>query len=503
MYTMTDIQAIREAYYRKGYTISTIANNTGIDRKTVRKFIMRDNWNMPQNEQASHESILDPFTPIIDAWLADDLTHRAKQRHTAKRVYQRLVEEQGKEGFPCSYRTVAAYVAEVKKARAASNSGFLPLDHPKGEAQGDFGEADFYEHDALMHGSYFVLAFPHSNAGFLQLYKGQDFECLAQGFMDIFNHIGKVAHTVRLDNASTMVQKILKHGERSVTERFRRLCEHYGSTPVFCNAAKGNEKGSVENKVGYLRRNLLVPVPHIESLKDYNATLLTQCDEDHARNHFRLDRPIAELFQEDLKAMHALPEIVFDAARYETVRTDAYACFTLDQGRHRYSTAPKYAGSLLSVRCDAFDVIVFNDSGREIVRHERLRGEAKQERIDWLPYLSQLSHRPAALKYTPVYEMLPNDMREWLSEQPRDAVGKALGLIAALTVRSGFDSACQAVTSSLRCGVTDADSLLALHDRLFDYGEFTPPLANAPSIDAPRVLFTPSRYDEMLPLETL
>jgi hypothetical protein len=99
--------------------------------------------------------------------------------------------------------------------------------------------------------------------------------------------------------------------------------------------------------------------------------------------------------------------------------------------------------------------------------------------------------------------MLPNDMREWLSEQPRDAVGKALGLVAALTVRSGFDSACQAVTNSLRCGVTDADSLLALHDRLLDYGEFTPALANAPSIDAPRVLFTPSRYDEMLSMETL
>lgn len=499
MYTMTDIQELREAYYRKGYTISALAKNSGMDRKTVRKFIMQDDWNMPHNKSTVHESVLDPFKPIIDAWLAEDLTHRAKQRHTAKRVFTRLVEEKGEEGFSCSYRTVAAYVAEVKKAKAASNGGFLPLEHPKGEAQGDFGEADFYERDALIHGSYFVLSFPYSNAGFMQLYKGQDFECLAQGFMDIFSHIGKAAHTVRLDNASTMVQRILKHGERTVTERFQRLCEHYGSSPVFCNAAKGNEKGSVENKVGYLRRNLLVPVPRIGHLKDYNEKLLARCDEDHARNHFRLDRPITQLFQEDREAMLALPEVAFDAARYETVRTDAYACFTLDQGRHRYSTAPKYAGSVLTVCSDALDVIVLNDSGREIVRHERLRGEAKQERMDWIPYLSQLSHKPAALKYTPIYEMLPNDMRSWLSEQPRDAVGKALGLVATLTVQSGFDSACQAITSSLRCGVTDADSLLALHDRLFDYGEFTPGLATAPSINAPHVAFSPSQYDEMLP----
>ena len=112
---MATVQSIREEYFRKGKSISQIAREQHVDRKTVKKFIDRDDWNRSAESAAERPSVLDAFKSVIDGWLEDDRKRRRKQRHTAKRVYDRLREEYGEEGFSCSYRTVAAYVAERRR----------------------------------------------------------------------------------------------------------------------------------------------------------------------------------------------------------------------------------------------------------------------------------------------------------------------------------------------------------------------------------------------------
>ena len=111
---MASIQSIRDEYFRKGKNLSEIAREQQVDRKTVRKFVEREDWNQSTEVAETRSSILDPFKPVIDGWLEEDRNRRRKQRHTAKRVYDRLCSEYGDE-FHCSYRTVAGYVAERRK----------------------------------------------------------------------------------------------------------------------------------------------------------------------------------------------------------------------------------------------------------------------------------------------------------------------------------------------------------------------------------------------------
>lgn len=495
---MAKIQGIRDEYFGKGKSISEIAREQKVDRKTVRKFIDREDWNAKEESGGERTSILDAFKPIIDGWLDEDRRRRRKQRHTAKRVYDRLCEEYTEKGFSCSYRTVAGYVAQRRKELYQDVRAALPLEHRYAEAQVDFGEADFIENGTLCHGAYLVVSFPTSNAGFLQVFKGQNLQCLLTGLIAVFMHIGGVPMKLWFDNASTMVTKILKNGERRLTDAFMRFQEHFGFEAVFCNPAAGNEKGNVENKVGYHRRNLLVPIPQFTSIEAFNEQLLQRCEQDHHREHYRNGVLIGVLFQEDRRQLLQLPRIPFEAARYESVRTDAYGKFTLEKGMHRYSTTPKLARTRIRVRISAHTVIVLDENLREVVTHRRLYGTTRQEAMDWLPYLHQLSRRPAALKYSSVYGMMPEMLQQWISAQPRDKVGTALGLIAELTERSDFHIACGAVADSLRQGVTDADSLVALHDRMTRYAGLTLVKQSSAGASAGNVRFDPNRYDSML-----
>lgn len=297
---MAGIKSIRDAYFLEGKSITQIAQDFGCDRKTVRKYILKEDWNEQlMNEIKKRKSILDPFTGVIDTWLDEDRQNRKKQRHTATRVYARLKEEYEKKGFNCSYRTVASYVSFRKKGMNPGRRSFIPLEHKTGEAQGDFGEADFIEHGKIYSGYYLSLSFPVSNAGFLQLFKGSDFECFTEGMINIFTHIKGVPLRIWFDNASIFVSRILNEGNRNLTEKFLRFQEHFGFQPVFCNPGAGNEKGHVENKIGYHRRNLLVPVPEFDNLEGFNRHLLELCDNDNHRVHYRKERLIDELFGED------------------------------------------------------------------------------------------------------------------------------------------------------------------------------------------------------------
>ena len=175
--TMDQIHRIREMYYQQDKNISEIASETGLNWKTVKKYVDMEDFNrsIPAATKTHHESKLDLYKPMIDSWLEADKLAPRKQRHTAKRVYKRLAEI---EGFDCSYRLVAIYVSERKKEmHLKRKEGAIPLEHFPGEAQCDFGYADFYENGKLYHESkYLVLSFPYSNAGYFQLNYGENLE---------------------------------------------------------------------------------------------------------------------------------------------------------------------------------------------------------------------------------------------------------------------------------------------------------------------------------------
>ncbi len=410
---------------------------------------------------------LDPYKADIDAWLIEDKKVKRKQRHTAKRIYVRLLEKY-KDRFDCSYRSVAGYVAIKRKEIFSENKCYLPLEHKPGEAQVDFGDADFYENGKLYNGKYLNLSFPHSNKGYLQVFKGENQECLFEGLKTIFEHIGGVPPRMWFDNASTMVVKVIKGGGRTLTDDFVRFMEHYRFEAVFCNVDAGHEKGNVENKVGYHRRNMLVPVPRFEDIIKFNQELLIQCEEDARREHYRKEGTIEEIYKEDAAALLELPRVAFDTSKYITVKTNGYGKFLLNDGLHEYSAAPKYANTRVLVKLTAYHVIVLDENHREVVRHNRLYGDYKQTSMQWLPYLNQLARRPGALKYTGIYNMLPQPVKEYLETLSKPDKGKVLRVIADLTQKNSFEKAVETISTALSYGVTDIDSLINLHNRLHE-----------------------------------
>nr|WP_085951480.1 IS21 family transposase [Acetivibrio clariflavus] len=476
---------IRKMYYEQGISISQISRETNFDRKTIRKYIDKTDWNeypIDKSVKRGRPEKLKPFKDTIDKWLMEDKTARRKQRHTAKRIFERLTEIY-KDDFDCCYKTVSNYVRRRKKEIYAKSYGYLPLEHRPGEAQVDFGEADFYLNDRLYNGYYINISFPYSNQGYTQLFKGQNQECLFEGLINIFKHIQGVPYRIWFDNASTIVAKVLKGGDRDLTDDFLRFKEHYNFEAVFCNPNSGHEKGSVESKVGYHRRNMFVPVPKITNLEEFNKELLIKCDNDADREHYRKGVKISELHIEDRKSLIPLPTVEFDTGKYLTVKTNGCGKFTLNNGIHEYSTSPKYANEKINIKITANEVIILDENYRETIKHTRLYGDTKQESMQWLPYLNTLAKRPGALKYTGIYTMLPHPMKEYIETCSRPERGRILQTIATICEKSNFETAVKAVSEALLYGAADADSLTALFSRL-----------NTPELD-----LKPARVPEGIP----
>ena len=280
-------QIYRIRYLRKfeGKSLRNIAKITGHDFETVKKYAEKDNFNIEPKTKQKRQGKLAPYEDIVRDWLRKDMDAPYKQRHTARRVFDRL-----KEGYPefdASDRSVRTLVAKLKEELNLQKEGSLPLEHPPGEAQVDFGSATFIENGVEYEGNYLNISFPYSNGGYTQLFKAENQECLLEGLKSIFEHIGGVPTAIWFDNMSTAVKKIKAHGERDLTQGFLRFMMHYGFQSNFCNPNSGNEKGSVENKVGYHRRNLFVPIPEFKDLEEYNKQLLLELDKDMEREHYK------------------------------------------------------------------------------------------------------------------------------------------------------------------------------------------------------------------------
>jgi hypothetical protein len=225
---------------------------------------------------------------------------------------------------------------------------------------------------------------------------------------------------------------------------------------------------------------MLVPIPRFTSLESFNEELLEKCEKDAEREHYRKNFTIETLFGADKSELLSLPGIRLDVSKYITVNTNKYGRFYLGNGLHEYSISPKYSLDTVRVKITANEVIPLDDSLREIVKHERFYGNYKQQSMKWLPYLKQLSRRPGALKYTGIYQLLPQPMNTYLERCDKSSIGKVLQMLATLTELNGFESAVKTVDNALDYEVTDTDSLLNLHNRI--HGKFI----ELPSIILPK-----------------
>ena len=245
---MNQIDSIKELQ-RKGMGPSEIAERLNIDRKTVRKYMKSDDFTPKLVAKKEYSSKLDRWKSIIDRWHEEDRKMRFKQRHTARRIHARLLEEYPEE-YDCSYPLVQRYCKTQKDMNKKSNRGYSELIWHPGECQVDFGEADCYEKNEFKSFKYLCVSFPHSNAAYTQLFGGETAECVTHGLLNIFHRIGGVPSRLVFDNAAGVGRRTRE--KIQYTDLFLRFKCHYGFDVTFCNPYSGHEKGNVENKVGYI-----------------------------------------------------------------------------------------------------------------------------------------------------------------------------------------------------------------------------------------------------------
>ena len=443
MLDMPTIQSIRSRR-AKGETLSQIAEHEGVSIPTVRKYLSMTDFSPSLPIANKHPSILDPYKDIIEGYLDQDDKSWHKQRHTAKRIHERLLEEHGAK---IGYTTVQLYVKKRREERRQSNGMFLKLVWTPGEAQVDFGEADFIVYSQKERLHYLVVDFPFSNVGFVQVFRGENAECVCQGLLDIFNYIGGVPSRLVFDNATGIGRRI---GDKiKLSELFGRFSCHFGFEYAFCNPRSGHEKGAVENKVGTIRRNLFVPTPRIYDIKNYNARLLDECMRKADKSHYSKGESERSLFAEDAFALSELPEDGFVAMSFERMRCDKYGYVCLE-GNHRYAIDPAFAQRTVIVGRGAFDVDIYDEDGTLACTHVRAYGKAPTSSDDPLSQLNLLCMRPRGWQNSQVRHSLPEDLRQAIDDMEGASRSDALRCLRDVAKESGYSNTVAAMTKSLK-----------------------------------------------------
>ena len=330
MISMPMIESIREMS-RRGLSNAEIQRRTGISQPTIRKYIAMDDFSPQAPSLQSRPSILDPYKPFVDEILLGDQRVWRKQRHSAKRIYERLLDETAYDG---GYGTVKNYVRRRKAEISAASDCYMELVWAPGEAQADFGDVDVLAGGERVRMHFLVLSFPFSNMGFCQLFAGETSECVCQGLRDIFEHIGCVPTRIVFDNATGAGRRRGQSGTEA--DLFRRMKAHYGFEATYANPRAGNEKGNVERKVYWCRQHLFTPAPSVDDIELFNAELLSRCSGSGSNRHYEKGLTWSELFERDRSAMPPLPAKPFSCMRFVTgVSVDKRGDATVDGG-HRY-----------------------------------------------------------------------------------------------------------------------------------------------------------------------
>jgi len=451
---MAEIKYIKHLREKEGKSIQAISGILDIDWRTSKKYADCEDFNLvvPQRRKRSRP-VMGPYETIVDAWLLADRKLPRKQRHTAKRIYDRLIQEYD---FNGGERTVREYVSLRKQQLGQEDEVFAQLSHPMGHTQTDFGEFYAFSNGSLMAFQYLVLSFPYSNAGFAQVLPGENSECLLEGLKWIFQHLGGVPYKIRFDNLSAAVT--LRKKNRKVNESFDRFCLHYGFEAEFCNVACANEKGNVESKVGYSRRNWFVPIPGIDDISTFNQQLFQKAEADMKRSHYTKGDSIKELFVQEQAQLLTLPTVPYDVVRWDTATVDKYGRIKFD--KHYYHGVPAGAGGSVIVKVSWDTVEIFSTDYEAMVQYPRMYNQ-KAEPVNWQAQFKLFSRKPRAAQHSVHFELLPPAIQDYLSSSFSDTgeLKRRLRFLSQLAVDHELEAMAAAITQTRQNGQTDAGAI--------------------------------------------
>jgi transposase len=390
MISMDQYEYIRTAHRVYGKGVRQIARETGHDRKTIRKVLRGEPSGYGQRRSQPYPA-LSRYLELIDSWLEGDKEAPKKQRHTATRIYHRLVSEAGFEG---GETTVRQYVRQARiRLGVGGNTAFIPLEPDCGkEAEADWGGAVGIIGGEETRIKFFCMRSKYSGKHFVRCYPCERQTAFFDAHMHAFSFFGGVFKTTIYDNLTSAVEKVLKGKDRREQEAFRRFHGYYNFTARFCNVDSGHEKGGVEGLVGFARRNYMVPIPRADSLEELNEQILNSCLKYGSHRIDGREKTVDELFEDEKAHLLVLPSHPFSNIETVESKVNPYATVILD--KNRYSVPTCYVGlpvkAILGV-----DRVEIYQRGKRVATHGRLFGNNKWQ-LNPDHYLDLLHQKPGA-----------------------------------------------------------------------------------------------------------
>ena len=387
MFAVEVYAAVRRFVFIEGNSRREAARVFGLSRETVLKMCR---FSLPPGytrTKPADKPKLGPLLPVIDAILEADRTAPVKQRHSAKRIFERLRDEHG---FAGGYTVVKDY---VRLCRARGRETFVPLSHPQGHAQVDFGEAVGVIGGVRQKMHFFCMDLPQSDAPFVKAYPRETTEAFLDGHVSAFAFFGGVPCSILYDNLKIAVAKILGDGKRERTRAFTELVSHYLFADRFGRPGKGNDKGKVEGLVKHARMKFMTPIPHAASYDAFNAELAERCRARQDERAGRHTETIGERLVADTLALRALPAVPLEPCEKRAGRVSSTALV-----RYRtndYSVPTRYGFQDVVVK-GFVDEVVILCGAEEIARHARSYGEGVFV-SNPLHYLALIEIKPGAL----------------------------------------------------------------------------------------------------------
>jgi transposase len=394
MLQVEDYARIRLAH-RDGMSIREIARTFGHSRWKIRQVLLDAQpkpytLRQPRPSRTLSESI----QRTIDEILELDRTAPKKQRHTIKRIFDRLSAEHG---FTGKYDAVRRYINSRKTPLPET---FLPIALEAGQrAEADFGqiEVDFPEGRRTV--SVLLITWAYSSAVFAIALPSEKVEAILHGTVEAFRYFGCVPRELWWDNPKTVAQTILRGRHRELNRNYQALASHYNFSPLCCLPARGNEKPHVEGRVKWMKRNWATPVPRVKDLAEFNAHLRQCCQADEQRTVSGQSQTIGQRFATEREQALSVPAVAFDACVQESRAVDKYQSVVWEGNRYSVPRRDAFSTVVVKAYTDRIDVV---RNGSVVASHERSYGKGEMI-FDPLHYLSVLECKPAYLDHTEVY----------------------------------------------------------------------------------------------------
>ena len=389
MYTAMDWWTkIRLEVLREGKSKREVLRREGIHWETLKKILKHPEPPGYRLKEPRPKPKIGSYLERIAQIIEEDKALPKKQRHTAKRIYERIREL----GYEGGYTQVKEMVRELLRVK---QEVFMPLIHRPGEAQVDFGYALANVSGVLRKVGFFVTVLPYSDAFFVMAFERECTESYWEGHVQAFESFEGVPTRISYDNSKVLVSKIVSAQERKLTDGFLKLQSHYLFREHFCRVGRANEKGVVEGVVKFARLNFFVPVPRVRDLNELNSHLAKMCREDLKRRLRGKTGTKAEMLKEDQAAFLALPAGTFDACRKQPTGANSLSLVRFDD--NDYSVPVSYAYHEILVKGYVDRVVLCH---RDQVVAEHLRSWGKEGIFfDYRHYLPLLERKPGSLDY--------------------------------------------------------------------------------------------------------